>query len=1378
MGPVSATATIDAPRERVFDLLVRPRRPPAFTDHFLDEFRLAAARLGRGRRRGAVSASASPERVDGDGDRRASSRPHLIRERGRGGRSNRIPVFTVWELAEGAGPRRCEVHGHLLDRARRPVDRLARGARGRGALRRDWSRALERLQASWPRRSAELERVGVAGGDRIGPCSAVEPRRRICFRPRCAAAPSPLCSACSPRSPSRCALGGCGGEEEELEVVEGEPLELGELELQRPASPASSTPTTPRTPSTWSASPSAEPGTAYLGRLPDDRERERGRRAPSADAATRSSTRSRTSIEPVDSESPYALDDRRRRCPPTAQLPLPTRPPPPGRTRARCCSSWSTTRRPRTARSSSRSPAGDEHRQGRARHLGPAPRPARAPRARSAPRSRRRRPSELTIITATASSGSRGGGEGGEPGVELLRGLLARARAPRPGSSAFGPSSAVPVLPATWTPGSAAGDAGAAADHLDHQVAHRRRGLAARSPRPARRRAQLRAARDRGRQPHAAVGDRLRDGRHLQRRRQHLALADRRLADLDARREMSAGSCSRAGRSRRVAAASKSAGGELKPKLLGRLDQLARRRPRRRAARRPCCTSRRSSRRRCRRRARRGRSRSRGRSRVFDVSTGNLSASLTTPASSAAVVGDHLEGRAGRLRRREGDPGERQDRRRCGRRARRRRRRGSPSAAHRRLLERRVDRRPHRPRPATGSLRRRIRSPPTSLSSLGADREQLAAGRAGEALVEGQLEAARCRSACRAGSRGGELRCLRRGRASRPRRRPPRPRARRGARRGRALGERGAVGGEDRRRAAGARVRRSSRSSAVEAREDEVRRPVDRRRPRPAASSSPLELAEGLRLERDRGDWRRRRPRVELAGRRAAAIVAVSGRLARRRARTPRAGTRSRPPGVSSACIASIVAALPGVEEALRRGRVGTRRRRPTPTTKATTAITTSGTARVSMRRRRCRLSATRPRSIGRSIRPIACGSLPRRDARPGISGEGSRSLGGRDGKTELEPRRRRHHPLRDRARRRSAIERGLIASALPLAGFVGGAALGARIGPALLADGSESPYAPLVAVATGVLLGAFLAVALEGVGRALRGRGSARARSGRRRDRRRGRCSARWRCCLPGGSARSPCTRRRPGRARAARGGPAVGDPRGAQRRAAAVGPAAERAAAGRPDAARCAGPTPTSRRRTRERRRRSRGPGRRRSSTVRVLGTACGLGVAGSGWVAGPGLVVTNAHVVAGEDDTTVSPDGRRRARRDRRPLRPAQRPRGARASTASSAPALELAERAAQGRPTRAVIGFPENGPLTFTAGAARAHRAGHQRGLLRPRAGAAADDPVSRRRAQRQLRRPGGRRRRRGPDDRVRRLDRRRAGERARGAERGRRRGARR
>jgi len=39
-----------------------------------------------------------------------------------------------------------------------------------------------------------------------------------------------------------------------------------------------------------------------------------------------------------------------------------------------------------------------------------------------------------------------------------------------------------------------------------------------------------------------------------------------------------------------------------------------------------------------------------------------------------------------------------------------------------------------------------------------------------------------------------------------------------------------------------------------------------------------------------------------------------------------------------------------------------------------------------------------------------------------------------------------------------------------------------------------------------------------------------------------------------------------------------------------------------------------------------------------VRILGTACGLGVSGSGWTAGSGLVVTNAHVIAGQEDTVV--------------------------------------------------------------------------------------------------------------------------------------------
>jgi S1-C subfamily serine protease len=101
---------------------------------------------------------------------------------------------------------------------------------------------------------------------------------------------------------------------------------------------------------------------------------------------------------------------------------------------------------------------------------------------------------------------------------------------------------------------------------------------------------------------------------------------------------------------------------------------------------------------------------------------------------------------------------------------------------------------------------------------------------------------------------------------------------------------------------------------------------------------------------------------------------------------------------------------------------------------------------------------------------------------------------------------------------------------------------------------------------------------------------------------------------------------------------------------------------------------------------------------SAVRVLGTACGLGVAGSGWIAGDGLVVTNAHVVAGEDDTTVSLEGGETldaeavhydSRNDLAILR----------VPGLAGEPLELAASAPPGADA-AVIGYPENGPLTRT------------------------------------------------------------------------------
>lgn len=54
---------------------------------------------------------------------------------------------------------------------------------------------------------------------------------------------------------------------------------------------------------------------------------------------------------------------------------------------------------------------------------------------------------------------------------------------------------------------------------------------------------------------------------------------------------------------------------------------------------------------------------------------------------------------------------------------------------------------------------------------------------------------------------------------------------------------------------------------------------------------------------------------------------------------------------------------------------------------------------------------------------------------------------------------------------------------------------------------------------------------------------------------------------------------------------------------------------------------------------------PGTRaaRAAVVKVVGTSCGLGVAGSGWVVEQNLVATNVHVVTGERDTRVlTPSG----------------------------------------------------------------------------------------------------------------------------------------
>jgi uncharacterized membrane protein required for colicin V production len=63
----------------------------------------------------------------------------------------------------------------------------------------------------------------------------------------------------------------------------------------------------------------------------------------------------------------------------------------------------------------------------------------------------------------------------------------------------------------------------------------------------------------------------------------------------------------------------------------------------------------------------------------------------------------------------------------------------------------------------------------------------------------------------------------------------------------------------------------------------------------------------------------------------------------------------------------------------------------------------------------------------------------------------------------------------------------GFVAGLLAFVGFAAGAWLGTRVGPLVLSEGSESPYAPLFGLMGGLLAGALFAVGFEGVGARLR---------------------------------------------------------------------------------------------------------------------------------------------------------------------------------------------------------------------------------------------------------------------------------------------------
>jgi S1-C subfamily serine protease len=268
----------------------------------------------------------------------------------------------------------------------------------------------------------------------------------------------------------------------------------------------------------------------------------------------------------------------------------------------------------------------------------------------------------------------------------------------------------------------------------------------------------------------------------------------------------------------------------------------------------------------------------------------------------------------------------------------------------------------------------------------------------------------------------------------------------------------------------------------------------------------------------------------------------------------------------------------------------------------------------------------------------------------------------------------------------------GLIVGALTLLGFGAGALAGSRLGPLLLSEGAGSPYAPLFAALGALLFGAVVAVTLESLALGLRTR-LIRGRTLHLAD---GAGGAGLIAAVALGMAwvLGAVALHAPGTAQLRvdvqrsvilrslndvlpPSGPVLNALNRVDPAPAISGPTTPVAP---PDAEIASDPD-------------VRRAGR---SVVRVLGTACGLGVEGSGWVAGPGLIVTNAHVVAGEDDTTVTTqDGATLA------ATPVHYDPGndlALLRIDTELPVLPIAPTTPRGT-GGAVLGYPENGPYAL-------------------------------------------------------------------------------
>src|SRR3954464_8864236 len=163
MDPVTASITIDRPREEVFEYLADIANHPEFSDHFLKEWRLTRVEsYGRG--------AGARFKVDAPLDRFSWADmtlievepPFRIVAAGRGGKFNRNKTWTTWTLSPSGNGTRVEVSTETEPAL--ITDRIMEAVMfKRGWTKRRLAKALSRLQSILEENLDRGRRVTVGG---------------------------------------------------------------------------------------------------------------------------------------------------------------------------------------------------------------------------------------------------------------------------------------------------------------------------------------------------------------------------------------------------------------------------------------------------------------------------------------------------------------------------------------------------------------------------------------------------------------------------------------------------------------------------------------------------------------------------------------------------------------------------------------------------------------------------------------------------------------------------------------------------------------------------------------------------------------------------------------------------------------------------------------------------------------------------------------------------------------------------------------------------------------------------------------------------------------------------------------------------------------